>query len=303
MTPLIVGALVVVLTIAEPNASLAAILFQDDPTVTPTATATATQTPSPTATVTMTTTPTATGTATPSPGPTDTPTPSPSDTPTPSPTDTPTPEATDTPTPEPTVSTEPTPTPTPCPGASAANVNVEHLTDQFMARITLSGDPCDERKSYDYITIRGVPISELGLTPGENWLDGKEMVEVHNPDRNMQLITDFDKVEGNILWEMKKTTQIRITAAETEGMDEAAIQKLIAKKTLAWVSDHMLEWVQAWLEARALTPEYTNAELGFYFERPDADPEFKSMIDSAIPILELTLEDQYDQKIHVKWAP
>jgi len=84
-----------------------------------------------------------------------------------------------------------------------------------------------------------------------------------------QVITDIDHFEPNQLWEEKSATDAidRMTGAD---------------KTAKWVRTQITEKFAKILRARQELPGWRNADIGFEFTTPGADPAFKAAVEAEI---------------------
>ncbi|AFZ26700.1 hypothetical protein Cylst_4630 [Cylindrospermum stagnale PCC 7417] len=106
--------------------------------------------------------------------------------------------------------------------------------------------------------------SSSAPTPGH--LEGQRDYQVFDPTNRERTITDIDHFEGNTLWEEKSATDAinRINGADL---------------TPGWVQKNVTAKFDKILEARQYIPGYENAEIGFHFTKPGANPTFKAAVE------------------------
>jgi hypothetical protein len=104
-------------------------------------------------------------------------------------------------------------------------------------------------------------------------LEGKTNFLVTEPANPGRTITDIDRIEGNILWEEKTAIDAK---NRVTGRDE----------TVRWVYENITRKFGRLLEARRYLPTYyAQAEIGFHFKTPHADPAFRAAVEAEIATL------------------
>jgi hypothetical protein len=100
-------------------------------------------------------------------------------------------------------------------------------------------------------------------------LQGKTEYQVMDPKNPERTITDIDRIDGNTLWEEKSATDAknRLTGAD---------------ETPKWIQKQITDKFQRYLEARKLMPGFNDAQIGFHFTSPGADPAFRAAVEAEI---------------------
>ncbi|MEN9225149.1 MAG: hypothetical protein Q6M54_06740 [Thermostichus sp. DRC_bins_24] len=103
---------------------------------------------------------------------------------------------------------------------------------------------------------------------GDGPLEGETDYQVNNPNDPSDTITDIDRIEGGILWEVKTA----IFAIDIE----------------RWVREKIRNKFYRYLRARQYLSCYENAPIGFEFQGSTGiDPIFKSMIEAEVQRLRI----------------
>jgi hypothetical protein len=122
-----------------------------------------------------------------------------------------------------------------------------------------------------------VPVERTGLGPArQGWLEGEEGVVVYDPVNDPSRsdpITDFDLIEGGVLWENKSADRLRFSpdtrhAIMTE-LTESERPEFIRDAIVEWSLDQVYGKLRRLLRARAFLPFYRDAPIGFYLQKPD----------------------------------
>lgn len=130
-------------------------------------------------------------------------------------------------------------------------------------------------------------LDSLGALPKIGPLEGKVNFQINDPGITGKTIVDVDKFEGKILWEEKSATS---GVNKFTGVDET---------TAKWIPKHITKKFEDLVEARKhLPPFYRDAEIGFDFVKPGADPSFKTAVEAEIKRL---TQQHPEIKIHVRW--
>ncbi|MCU0494510.1 MAG: hypothetical protein MUD01_23230 [Chloroflexaceae bacterium] len=92
---------------------------------------------------------------------------------------------------------------------------------------------------------------------------------MYDPARPGEAITDIDHIEGDVLWEVK-------TAVD-------AVDRMTGKDgTARWIRDKVTGKADRYVRARAHIPGYEDADIGFRFMTPGADPAFQAAVNAEI---------------------
>lgn len=115
-------------------------------------------------------------------------------------------------------------------------------------------------------------------------LEGATNVQINTASG--RTITDIDRIEGGTLWEQKSATNAinRITGAD---------------ETEDWIQRNITDKFSRYLVARQyLGADYQDANIGFEFTSPNADPSFKNAVNAQIEQLRATYQNI---NIVVRW--
>jgi hypothetical protein len=116
-------------------------------------------------------------------------------------------------------------------------------------------------------------------------LQGKTNYQVTDPKDPGKTITDIDRIDGNTLWEEKSATDAknRLTGAD---------------ETPQWIQKNITDKFQRYLDARKVMPGFGDADIGFHFTTPGADPAFRAAVEAEIARLRAA---NPNVNIVVKW--
>ncbi|WP_149261558.1 hypothetical protein [Actinomadura sp. K4S16] len=110
-------------------------------------------------------------------------------------------------------------------------------------------------------------------------LEGQRDYVVDDPAVPGRTITDIDRIQDGVLWEEKSATN--------------------AGDIGRWVAKHIDKKFSSYLDARQYMVGYEQAPIGFYFTTPDADPAFRSEVESAVERLRLAYPSE---QILLEWS-
>ncbi|HEU5158126.1 MAG TPA: hypothetical protein VFU43_14105 [Streptosporangiaceae bacterium] len=111
-------------------------------------------------------------------------------------------------------------------------------------------------------------------------LEGRADVVVCDPADPGKTITDIDRVQGGVLWEEKSATW--------------------ATNIDNWVTGHIRNKFNSYMDARKYLPGYEHAPIGWGFATSNVDPELRSAIESEVGRLR---QANPDADIRLEWAP
>ncbi|MFD3747309.1 hypothetical protein [Nocardia sp. NPDC058633] len=120
-------------------------------------------------------------------------------------------------------------------------------------------DATDPKKD---VTFTDPRRPHLGSDGKYHVKDGDREVQIDDPNDTSRTLTDIDEVKDGVLWEEKSATN----AADVD----------------KWVAKQVEKKLGSYLEARQHIDGYEQAPIGLRFTTPDADPEFRAAVETAV---------------------